>query len=138
LAVTKVDPRRYEIGSDGRIVLVGLNSDETLEFELLDQSISGNNDPDEFTGQQSSVARLLDWLELYHKQHEATNQASLETDPVFANDPSPLRAIQFDQSSPARLRLQRAQAVRRTRVTIVAMALSGIVILFVAGVALII
>jgi|SRR3979490_998324 hypothetical protein len=132
-----MDPRRYEIGSDGRIVLVGLNSDETLEFELLDQSISSNHDPDEFKG-RPSVGRLLDWLELCHRQYKATNQALLDGGSVFANDPSPLRAIQFDQPSPARLRLQRAQAVRRTQVTFVAMALTGMVILFVAGVTLMI
>jgi hypothetical protein len=132
-----MDPRRYEIGRDGRIVLVGLNSDETLEFELLDQSIQSKNDPDEFQG-QPSVTRLLDWLELYHRQYKATNQALLEGNSVFANNPSLLRAIPFDQPSPARLRLQRAQAVRRTQVTFVAMALTGIVVLFVAGVALMI
>lgn len=128
-------PRRYEIGRDGRIVLVGLNSDETLEFEILDQSISGNNDRDELKG-QPSVTRLLDWLELYHRQHKATNKTLLETDSVF--DPSPPRAIRVDQPSLARLRLQRAQAIRRTHLTFVAMALTGIVILFVAGVTLMI
>ena len=109
--------------------LVGLSSDETLEFELLDRSIQGNHD--EFKS-RPSVTRLLDWLELYHRQYKATNQALPEGDSVFANVPSPLLAIPFDQPSPARLRLQRAQAVRRTQVTFVAMALTGMVVLFVA------
>jgi hypothetical protein len=118
--------------------LVGLSSDETLEFELLDRSIQGNHDPDEFKS-RPSVTRLLDWLEpYYHKQYKATTQALLDGHSVFANDPSPFRAIPFDQPSPAQLRLQRAQAVRRTQVTFVAMALTGMVILFVAGVTLMI
>jgi hypothetical protein len=130
-------PRRYEIGSDGRIVLVGLSADETLVFELLEQSISSNNDHDEFDG-QPSVTRLLDWLELYHKQYKATNRALPETDSAFANDPSPPRAIRLDQPPLTRSRPQSAHAVRRAQVKFVAMALTGMVVLFVAGVALMI
>jgi hypothetical protein len=130
-------PRRYEIGSDGRIVLVGLSSEETLEFEVLDQSFSVDHDHDEFTGQPPMI-RLLHWLELYHKQYQATNRASPETISLFAIAPSPPRAIRFDQVSPTRLQLQRARPVRQSQMKIVAMMLTGIVILFVAGVTLII
>jgi hypothetical protein len=132
-----MDPRRYEIGTDGRIVLVGLNSDETLEFELLDQSIASRPDPLELKG-QPSMTRLLDWLELYHRQHLATNKTLREAVDVVANDVSPPRVVRVEQPSPARLRLQRAHAVRRTRLTIAAMALAGIALLFAAGVTLII
>ena len=129
-------PRRYEIGSDGRVVLTGLNSDETLEFELLDQSISVDDDHEGSTG-QPPVGRLLNWLELYHKQYEAANRASLESDTVFAIDPPPPRTVRFDRPSPARSHFQTAPRARPPQLKFVAMVMAGIVILFVAGVTLI-
>ena len=54
-------PRRYEIGSDGRIVLVELTSDETLEFEVFEQSIADNGDGDEVKA-QPAMEPLLHWL----------------------------------------------------------------------------
>jgi len=130
-------PRRYEIGSDGRIVLVGLNADETLEFELLDQSFSADNDLDEFVG-QPSAERLLDWLELYHRQYKAMESPLPETSTSFATDPFPPWTSRFDQVSPTRLQPQRMRPATQPRLAIVAMMLTGLVILFVAGVTLII
>jgi hypothetical protein len=130
-----MDPRRYEIGSDGRIVLVGLNSDETLEFERLDQSISSPNDHIQLEGQQS-VTELLNWLELYHRHYEAMNKALLETDSARAIVPSAPHASRFEQSSLGRQRFQ--HPARPPQLKFVAMTLAGIFILFVAGVALII
>jgi hypothetical protein len=132
-----MQPRRYEIGSDGRVVLVGLNSDETLEFERLDQSISDHNDHVQPEGQQS-VTELLNWLELYHRHYEAMSKALLETDSVRAIVPSPPHANRFEQSSLGRQRCQREYPARPPQLKFVAMVLTGIFILFVAGVTLII
>jgi hypothetical protein len=127
-------PRRYEIGGDGRIVLVGLSSDETLEFEVLEQSITDNNDGDEARA-QPAMEPLLHWLELYHRHHAAMNKAPPASDADFTNNSSPLRTMKFDQ--PARLRFQRAHAARPPEAKFVAMVLAGIIVLFVAGVTLI-
>jgi hypothetical protein len=80
-------PRRYEIGSDGRIVLVGLTADETLEFEILGQSIADNGDggSDVVKG-QPAMEPLLHWLELYHRHYQAANKLSPATDFAIANN----------------------------------------------------
>jgi hypothetical protein len=129
-------PRRYEIGSDGRIVLVELTSDETLEFEVFEQSIADNGDGDEVKA-QPAMEPLLHWLELYHRHYQAANNVQPAADSAFANDASSTRLMmKFDQ--PTRVRFQRAHTARPPETKFVAMLLAGILVLFVAGVTLII
>ena len=125
-------PRRYEIGSDGRIVLVGLTSDETLEFEIFEQSIA-EADGDEV---QPAMEPLLHWLELYHRHYQAANKVPAAARAVVANDTFPLVMMKFDQ--PTRVRFQRPYKARPPEAKFVAMVLAGILVLFVAGVTLII
>jgi|SRR5450756_334341 len=127
-------PRRYEIDGDGRIVLVGLSSDETLEFEVLEQSIADNSDGGEAKA-QPALEPVLHWLELYHRHYAAMNKVPPATESDFASNSSPLRTMKFDQ--PTRLRFQRAHAARPPEAKFVAMVLAGIIVLFVAGVTLI-
>ena len=128
-------PRRYEIGSDGRIVLVGLTSDETLEFEVFEQSIADNGDGDEVKA-QPAMEPLLHWLELYHRHYQAAKKVPPITRTVVANDTLPFRTMKFDQ--PTRVRFQRTHTARPPEAKFVAMLLAGILVLFVAGVTLII
>ena len=110
--------------------MVGLTADETLEFEVLDQSIS-----DDEAKAEPAVEPLLHWLELYHRHHAAMNKVAPATDSVFASSNSPLlRTMNFDQ--PARLRFQTAHAARPPEAKFVAMVLAGIIVLFVAGLTL--
>jgi hypothetical protein len=75
-------PRRYFVDENGRRVLIGLNVEETLEFETLDSlpalDESGNHVTRSGNGIPATT-RENRWLELYGKHDSAWRQWLAET-----------------------------------------------------------
>jgi hypothetical protein len=77
-------PRRYFVDENGRRVLIGLNIEETLEFDTLDSlpalDESGNHVAWDENGIPTTT-REKRWLELYSKHDTAWSQWLAETYP---------------------------------------------------------
>ena len=67
-------PRRYYVDENGHRVLIGLDVEETFEFEVLDETPPIADDGSiarKSTGETPVTERELRWLELYTKHANA-------------------------------------------------------------------
>ena len=67
-------PRRYYVDENGHRVLIGLNVEETFEFEALDETSPVADDGSiawKSAGEMPVTEREVRWLELYTKHANA-------------------------------------------------------------------
>ena len=92
--LSKCSPRRYFVDGDGRRVVVGLTTEETLEFETLDSLFALGSGSGSLLQEQDGAPvgrQERRWLELYTKHEQAwrrwmaDSRASASRDLPFLN-----------------------------------------------------